>query len=325
MKVITLSSLVVLFAIASMVTIAPNAFADHHMQTVTNAEGSSTPGCEETADGCFIPSTVTIDIGGTVTWENNDTAAHTSTGGSATDGPSGVFDSSLIMAGSSFSHTFEEAGSFDYFCMVHPWMAGLVIVEDAAAAEAEAAAAEAAAAAAEAAAMAAEAEAAAEAAMAAEAEAEAAMAAESVPPTMSVGSTTMTGNTGAGDMIDLLHWNISSGSDVLGMHVDEDAASLVIEMTSTDDGELFVALDETYIGSDDGTFFIIVGGEESIDYEQAGNDLFISFPAGTESIEIIGSYAVPEFGTIAMIVLAVAIVSIIAITAKTRTTLIPKL
>ena len=320
MKVITLSSLVVLFAIASMVTIAPNAFADHHMQTVTNAEGSSTPGCEETADGGFIPSPVTIPMGGTITWDNNDTAAHTATGGSATEGPSGVFDSSLIMAGSSFSHTFEDAGSYDYFCMVHPWMAGLVIVEDAAAAEAEAAAA---AAAAEAA-MAAEAEAAAEAA-AAEAEAEAAMVAESVPPTMSVGSTTMTGNTGAGDMIDLLHWNISSGGDVLGMHVDEDAASLVIEMTSTDDGELFVALDETYIGSDDGTFFIIVGGEESIDYEQAGNDLFISFPAGTESIEIIGSYAVPEFGTVAMIVLAVAIVSIIAITAKTRTTLIPKL
>ena len=109
------------------------------------------------------------------------------------------------------------------------------------------------------------------------------------------------------------------------MHVDEDAASLVIEMTSTDDGELFVALDETYIGSDDGTFFVIVGGEESNDYEQAGNDLFISFPAGTESIEIVGSYAVPEFGTIAMIVLAVAIVSIIVLTTKTKTQLIPKL
>ena len=324
MKVITLSSLVVLFAIASMVTIAPNAFADHHMQTVTNAEGSSTPGCEETADGCFIPSPVTIPMGGTITWDNNDTAAHTATGGSATEGPSGVFDSSLIMAGSSFSHTFEDAGSYDYFCMVHPWMNGLVIVEDEAAAAAEADAAAAAAAAEADAAAAAAAEAAAAAAAEAAA-AEAAMAAESVPPTMSVGSTTMTGNTGAGDMIDLLHWNISSGSDVLGMHVDEDAASLVIEMTSTDDGELFVALDETYIGSDDGTFFIIVGGEESIDYEQAGNDLFISFPAGTESIEIVGSYAVPEFGTIAMIVLAVAIVSIIAITAKTRTTLIPKL
>ena len=125
-----------------MVSIAPQAFADHHMQTVTNASGSSTPGCEETADGCFIPSTVTIPMGGTVTWENGDTAAHTATGGSATEGPSGVFDSSLIMAGSSFSHTFDEAGTFDYFCMVHPWMAGTVIVEDEAAA-AEAAAAEA--------------------------------------------------------------------------------------------------------------------------------------------------------------------------------------
>ncbi len=291
---VILSSLVVLFAIASMVAVAPDAFANHHMQTVTNAPGSSVPGCEETAEGCFIPSPVTIPMGGTVTWENNDTAAHTSTSGSATEGPDGVFDSSLIMAGSSFSHTFDEAGTYDYFCMVHPWMAGSVIVVDEAA---EAAAAEA---------------------------AEAAAAAEVIPPTMSVGSSTMSDGSGAGDMTDLLHWNISGG-DVLSMHVDEGNSSLVVEMTSYDDGELFVALEESYIGSDDGTFFIIVDGEESNDYEQAGNDLFITFPAGTESIEIVGSYAVPEFGTIAMIVLAVAIVSIIAITAKTRTALIPKL
>ena len=144
MKMVTLSSLVVLFAIASMVAIAPGAFAMLHEATVTNAPGSSTPGCEETAGGCFIPNTGTIDVGGTVTWENNDTAAHTSTGGSATEGPSGVFDSSLIMAGSSFSWTFDSVGTYDYFCMVHPWMSGTVIVEDFAAA-ADAAAADAAA------------------------------------------------------------------------------------------------------------------------------------------------------------------------------------
>ena len=148
MKMVTLSSLVVLFAIASMVAIAPQAFAEHGATSVTveNAPGSSVPGCEETADGCFIPNIATVTIGGTVTWENGDTAAHTSTAGSATEGPSGVWDSSLIMAGSSFSHTFDAEGSFDYFCMVHPWMAGTVIVEDEAAAAAEAAAAEAAAA-----------------------------------------------------------------------------------------------------------------------------------------------------------------------------------
>jgi predicted secreted protein with PEFG-CTERM motif len=56
-----------------------------------------------------------------------------------------------------------------------------------------------------------------------------------------------------------------------------------------------------------------------------GDTLHIPYEAGTEKIEIVGSYAVPEFGTIAMIILAVAIVSIIAITAKTKTALIPKL
>ena len=303
MKMVTLSSLVVLLAIVSMVAIAPNAFAMHHEATVTNALGSSTPGCEDTADGCFIPSPVTIPIGGTVTWDNSDNAAHTATAGSAADGPSGVWDSSLIMAGGSFSFTFDEAGSYDYFCMVHPWMAGLVIVEAEAAEEPEP-----------------------EAAPVEEEEAPVVEEEvhESVPPTMSVGSTTMTGNTGPGDMLDLLDWTISNG-DVLSMHVDEEASSLVIEIDATDDGELFVGLNADYIGSDDGTFFIIVNGEEWQDYEQAGMDLYIDVPAGTELVEIVGSYAVPEFGTIAMIILAVAIVSIIAITAKTRTTLIPKL
>jgi len=287
----------------SLIAITPSAFADHGTATVTNAPGSSVPGCEETAEGCFVPSMVTIDVGGEVTWENNDTAAHTVTSGTPTGGPDGHFDSSLVMAGSSFSHTFDAAGTFDYFCMVHPWMAGTVIVEAEAAEE----------------------EVHEEEVHEEEVhEEKAEVVYEKIAPTMSVGSTTTTGGSGAGDMTDLLHWNISGG-DVLSMHVDEDNASLVIDMTSYDDGELFVALDETYIGSDDGTFFVLVGGEESNDYEQAGNDLFISFPAGTESIEIIGSYAVPEFGTIAMIVLAVAIVSIIVLTTKTRATLIPKL
>ena len=275
MKMVLLSSLVVLFAIASMVAITPGAFADHTTATVTNAPGSSVPGCEETAEGCFIPSPVTIDMGGTVTWENNDTAAHTATGGSATEGPSGVFDSSLIMAGSSFSHTFEDAGTFDYFCMVHPWMVGSVIVEDAAAAEAEAAAA-------------------------------------------------MTVRDPAVDLVDTLSHSTSNGS-VSSIMTNSDDATLVVAMDTSDDGELSINLDSDYITAfDDGSYFVLVNGEEAA-FSQDGNDLTIPFEAGTEKIEIVGSVVVPEFGTIAMIVLAVAIVSIIAITAKTRTTLIPKL
>jgi len=89
--------------------------------------GTSVPGCEETNE-CWLPSSVTIQMGDTVEWINSDTAAHTVTGGLPADGPSGVFDSSLVLADATYAFTFEEAGSYDYFCMVHPWMVGDVQV-----------------------------------------------------------------------------------------------------------------------------------------------------------------------------------------------------
>jgi plastocyanin len=95
---------------------------------VSVPSGSATPGCEET-DECFLPSTVEIGVGGTVTWTNDDTAAHTVTSGTVDSGPDGTFDSSIFMAGKTFEHTFDEAGEYDYFCVVHPWMTGKVIVE----------------------------------------------------------------------------------------------------------------------------------------------------------------------------------------------------
>ena len=103
----------------------PGAFAD---ATVTNAAGSATPGCEET-DECFIPHTVTIGVGETVTWENTDNAAHTATSGISGEGPDGVWDSSLMMVDGSYSVTLDDEGTYPYFCMVHPWMKGTIIVE----------------------------------------------------------------------------------------------------------------------------------------------------------------------------------------------------
>ena len=95
--------------------------------TVDMPEGTAVPGCEET-NACYLPANITINAGDTVEWINVDTAAHTVTGGSPADGPSGVFDSSLVMGGAAYAFTFEEAGSYDYFCMVHPWMVGSVTV-----------------------------------------------------------------------------------------------------------------------------------------------------------------------------------------------------
>ena len=124
MKILAISSFFVLFAIVAGVAAAPAAFAE---VSISAPAGSSVPGCEETNE-CFIPERVSVPAGETVTWSNDDTAAHTVTSGSAADGPDGVFDSSLFMAGTTFSHTFDEAGEYDYFCMVHPWMIGKVSV-----------------------------------------------------------------------------------------------------------------------------------------------------------------------------------------------------
>ena len=95
--------------------------------TVDMPEGTSSPGCE-TSNACYLPADITINVGDTIEWINVDTAAHTVTAGSPADGPSGVFDSSLVMASAAYSFTFEEAGNYDYFCMVHPWMVGSVTV-----------------------------------------------------------------------------------------------------------------------------------------------------------------------------------------------------
>ena len=112
-------------AIQAKATVAANAGPQTHI--VETAMGSGAPGCE-TSNACYLPQDITISTGDTVLWDNVDNAAHTVTGGSPSDGPSGVFDSSLLMAGLDYSFTFNDAGSYDYFCMVHPWMVGSVTV-----------------------------------------------------------------------------------------------------------------------------------------------------------------------------------------------------
>ena len=299
MKMSTLSSLFVLMSVVSMIAIAPSAFAAHHEVTITNAPGSSTPGCEDT-NSCFIPNPVTVEIGTIVTWDNTDTAAHTASAGTSADGPTGVFDSSLIMAGQSYSYTTDTVGSFDYFCMVHPWMAGTLIVEEAGAADAAAAAA---------------AEAAAEAATDAAAAEAAAAAAEAATDAAAM----------AAPSIDAADYISTSGVSVTSITANADDDSVIIAIDADDDGELSVTLHSKVITAfDDGTYFVLIDNEE-VEFEQSGSNLTIPYEAGNERVEIVGSHVVPEFGTIAMIILAVAIVSIIAITAKTRTTLIPKL
>ena len=152
----TMASLFVLLAIVSIAVTVPSAYAAHADEAyITMAENSGVPGCEETPEGCFLPGEVTIAAGGHVEWANTDNTMHFATSGDgATMTPDGVFDSGMMNPGDTFSFTFEEPGTYPYYCMVHAWMVGTVIVgeggttestssEEVAAAEAEAAAAEA--------------------------------------------------------------------------------------------------------------------------------------------------------------------------------------
>jgi len=104
-----------------------------------------------------------------------------------------------------------------------------------------------------------------------------------------------------------------------------DDDSIVIYLDPTNNGILTVTLHEELIKPfEDGTFAVIVNNQEMQDFTQVGNTLTIPCVVGTEKIEIHGSWAIPEFGVIAAMILAVAIVSIIVVTAKTKLSLVPR-
>jgi predicted secreted protein with PEFG-CTERM motif len=99
----------------------------------------------------------------------------------------------------------------------------------------------------------------------------------------------------------------------------------VIYIEPTDDGILTITLHEELIKPfEDGTFVVIVDNQRMLDFTQVGNTLTIPCVAGTEKIEIHGSWAIPEFGVIAAMILAVAIISIIVVTAKTKLSIVPR-
>jgi len=90
--------------------------------------GTDIPGCES-SNSCHSPNTITIGQGEWIKWKNLDIAVHTITSGSANGVVDGKFDSGLMTSGSTFSFQFTQAGTNNYFCMVHPWAVGTVIVK----------------------------------------------------------------------------------------------------------------------------------------------------------------------------------------------------
>src|SRR6202021_92370 len=73
----------------------------------------------------FGPQTITVHVGATVTWTNRDDIPHTSV---STDG---VFKSKVLDTDEKFSYTFTKAGTYPYYCTIHPKMTGKVVVQKA--------------------------------------------------------------------------------------------------------------------------------------------------------------------------------------------------
>jgi predicted secreted protein with PEFG-CTERM motif len=120
--------------------------------------------------------------------------------------------------------------------------------------------------------------------------------------------------------------------DILSVTPNLDDISLDIAIATIEDGSLTVTIprtvaDATYEDGTDDQYFVLVDGQEE-NFEETVTDteriLTIDFTAGTEEIKIIGTWVIPEFGTIAVMILAVAIVSIIAVSARSKLSIIPR-
>ena len=142
---------------------------------------------------------------------------------------------------------------------------------------------------------------------------------------------------------------IIKGGTVKNMSIDSESLTLVITIDASKDGSITVTLPRELIDAkkpanlsaddilagktvkpedlEDDAFFVLIGGEET-DFKETkaktSRTLSIGFSADDTQIEITGTQIVPEFGAIAALVLAVAIISIIAVSAKTRLRLMPK-
>ena len=107
------------------------------------SKGSANPEVDITkftAKKWYNPSPITININDTIKWTNNDTEPHTVTSGlgggigsaasiNVKGTPNGLFDSGSFKPGNSYSIKFNESGTYNYFCTIHPWMEGIVNVK----------------------------------------------------------------------------------------------------------------------------------------------------------------------------------------------------
>ena len=270
--------------IASLMMAVPFASAE---TMVSVPLGSSLRGCE-VINTCYIPYEVKVAVGETVTWSNNDNEPHTVTAGTAAGGLSGEFDSSLFMSRTTFSHTFEKEGKFDYFCMVHPWMDGVVTVV--AATEATI----------------------------------------NQEPTINQEETITVEPTVTGMLSDgtkILAWTTTpTVGEKMEIGIEFEGADHVnYDIKVTQNGNTVLENIGTYHQDGKGKHSTTpLDSSDPVDITIVFQGFGVDEKAGPIGENVIFSNVVPEFGAIAMMILAVAIISIIAISTKSRLSIMPR-
>lgn len=105
------------------------------------------------------------------------------------------------------------------------------------------------------------------------------------------------------------------GGKVTGTTVNSDHNSIMLDISAYGDGKLQIDFPSEVISD---IFFVMVDDEESNDAEIDGQSVMVHFMAGTESVEFIGSHVIPEFGTIAALILAVSLISAVVVSARSK-------
>jgi len=280
MKTKAISSIFVLFAIAAgMASMAPAAFADHAEVAIGAVEESGfSQACVET--GCYTPRVATVDVGGVVTMTNTDpTGVHTFTSGTVdgfTPSPDGTFDTGVLMSGDAFEWSPTEAGTVPYYCMLHTWMVGEIIVQEVAAEEEHGDD---------------------------HGDDHGDEVAEDVELMVMISDSQVMGGTQIELEFNVLHLNYDLTATQNGEVVFEEKGLHSMELIATHQIDA--------LGSDENPIDVEV---VSLGIGAPGDEDSWTGPVG----QVTTAKVVPEFGTIAMMVLAVAIISIVAVTAKSR-------
>jgi len=280
MKTKAISSIFVLFAIAAgMASMAPAAFADHAEVAIGAVEESGfSQACVET--GCYTPRVATVDVGGVVTMTNTDpTGVHTFTSGTVdgfTPSPDGTFDTGVLMSGDAFEWSPTEAGTVPYYCMLHTWMVGEIIVQEVAAEEEHGDD---------------------------HGDDHGDEVAEDVELMVMISDSQVMGGTQIELEFNVLHLNYDLTATQNGEVVFEEKGLHSMELIATHQIDA--------LGSDENPIDVEV---VSLGIGAPGDEDSWTGPVG----QVTTAKVVPEFGTIAMMILAVAIISIVAVTAKSR-------